>query len=235
MTSERAVGLIGPQGKIRSRVTRFGRTMRISILRARRRFAIMLRPFPKYYRRWRAILWWWFYRIRHRVLTYFKRYETTTMAISIAFALGITSLWIPNLQERLIPLFVANETFQALRSIFVAVGSALLGAVAIVSSFILFSMQVNVERMPHGLFRSLSSDRRLLGSFVAALPDHEVRDDAAIEIRGRAANLNSDGHWSSSIESSLLQSDHSKLRPLLEELADLISPDTVGQAAEPDF
>ena len=36
---------------------------------------------------------------------------------------------------------------------------------AIVTSLVLFAMQVNVERMPHGLFRRLSEDRKLLGAF----------------------------------------------------------------------
>jgi hypothetical protein len=39
---------------------------------------------------------------------------------------------------------------------------------AIVSSLVLFSMQVNVERMPRGLFRRLSADRLLLSAFSAA-------------------------------------------------------------------
>ena len=47
-------------------------------------------------------------------------------------------------------------------------GSALLGATAIVASLVLFAMQVNVERLPHGLFRRLSADKRLLASFTFA-------------------------------------------------------------------
>jgi len=66
-------------------------------------------------------------------------------------------------------------------------------------------------------------------------PDQEVRDHAAREIRGRAATLYSEGHWSSSIERSMARVDHGKLKPLLEELADLISPGTAGQAASQHF
>jgi hypothetical protein len=67
------------------------------------------------------------------------------------------------------------------------------------------------------------------------LPDPEVRDHAAREIRGRAGALYREGHWSSSIEGGMARVDHGKLKPLLEELADLISPGTVGQAAYQHF
>ena len=67
------------------------------------------------------------------------------------------------------------------------------------------------------------------------LPDQDVRDCAALEIRGRAATLYREGHWGSSIEGGIAQADHAKLKPLLEELADLISPGTAGQAASQNF
>ena len=44
----------------------------------------------------------------------------------------------------------------------------MIGATAIVASFVLFAMQVNVQRLPHGLFRRFSSDVRLLGAFGAS-------------------------------------------------------------------
>jgi len=76
-----------------------------------------------------------------------------------------------------------------------------------------------------------------IGKRLAAggLPDQEVRDNAALEIRGRAATLYRKGHWSSLIEAGMAEADHRKLRPLLEELADLISPETAGQAAQDFF
>ena len=47
-------------------------------------------------------------------------------------------------------------------------GAALIGATAIVTSLVLFAMQVNVERLPHRLFRRLSQDRKLLIAFASA-------------------------------------------------------------------
>src|SRR3546814_12883891 len=58
------------------------------------------------------------------------------------------------------------------------------------------------------------------------LPDQEVRDHAAREIRGRAASLYRAGHLSSAIENGMAQLDEGRLQPLLEQIADLISPGT---------
>lgn len=53
-------------------------------------------------------------------------------------------------------------------SISITIGGSLIGATAIVFSVILFAMQVNVERMPHGLFRRLSRDLPLLVIFAVS-------------------------------------------------------------------
>ncbi|MGV1819788.1 hypothetical protein ACQZ63_11415 [Agrobacterium sp. CG160-95] len=63
------------------------------------------------------------------------------------------------------------------------------------------------------------------------LPDKEVRDRAALAIRGRAASLSRSDYSSSGIEHGMAQSDHEKMQPLLEEIADMISPETKGKAA----
>jgi len=63
------------------------------------------------------------------------------------------------------------------------------------------------------------------------LPDQSASDHAAREIRSRAQTLYREGHWGSAIERTMARVDHAKLQPLLEELADLISPGTKGQAA----
>lgn len=55
-----------------------------------------------------------------------------------------------------------TDLVERLRSLLIAVGSALMGASVIISSLILFALQINVERMPHGLFRKLTSDWYLL-------------------------------------------------------------------------
>lgn len=64
------------------------------------------------------------------------------------------------------------------------------------------------------------------------LPDKDVRDRTARAMRGRARTLYRQGHWGSSIESAMAQLDRENLQSLLEEIADLISADTAGQAAK---
>ena len=64
------------------------------------------------------------------------------------------------------------------------------------------------------------------------VPGKKLRDRAALEIRGRAASLYRAGHWSSKIEQAMAQSDHAILQPLLEDIADLISPETKGRVAK---
>src|SRR5262245_58061172 len=59
---------------------------------------------------------------------------------------------------------VTEGRLESLRALLLALGAALIGAAAIVSSLVLFAMQVNVERMPHALFRRLSPDVRLLAA-----------------------------------------------------------------------
>jgi hypothetical protein len=87
--------------------------------------------------------------------------------IMLLLLIAIGAVWIPALQRSLETLFASEHRLQDLRTLFVTLGGALLGGAAIVSSLVLFSMQVNVERMPHGLFRRISADRRLLSAFTA--------------------------------------------------------------------
>ncbi len=51
------------------------------------------------------------------------------------------------------------------RELFLSVGGALIGATVLVFSFIMFAMQINVERLPIGLFSKFSTDLKLLGVF----------------------------------------------------------------------
>ncbi|MDR4506068.1 MAG: hypothetical protein MRK01_14940 [Candidatus Scalindua sp.] len=60
--------------------------------------------------------------------------------------------------------------------------------------------------------------------------NQEERDRTARNIRRRAANLYREGHWASKIEMAMSQQNQNKLKPLLEDIANILSPDT---AAEP--
>lgn len=116
----------------------------------------------------RALLWHRAYYIRHRILVWIARRGAVAASTLLVSLVAISAFWIPKLNDGLQAAFSTEEPLQGLRSLLQAIGGALLGATAIVSSLVLFSMQVNVERMPHGLFRRLSADRRLLSAFAAA-------------------------------------------------------------------
>lgn len=88
-------------------------------------------------------------------------------AIVFLFLMG-TILITPNLQAFLDNNFSTEQKIEGLRELIMNVGAALIGATAIVTSLVLFACQVNIERMPYGLFRRLSSDARLLGTFAFA-------------------------------------------------------------------
>jgi hypothetical protein len=92
-----------------------------------------------------------------------RRLDFVSAPAAVLLVVGASVLLVPAIQARVQHLFPTDDKLQGLRTLFVTVGGALLGATVIVSSLVLFSMQVNADRMPHGLFRRLSGDRRLLG------------------------------------------------------------------------
>lgn len=60
-------------------------------------------------------------------------------------------------------------------------------------------------------------------------PDQELRDRAAREIRRRSEMLYKQEHWASRIEHAMSQLDQNRLRPLMREIADLLSPETANE------
>ncbi len=80
------------------------------------------------------------------------------------FIVAIAGYQLPRLQLWLTP--VLNDEFMSgLQTVALTVGGAMIGATAIASSFVLFALQVNVERLPYGLFYRFSLDPKLLFSF----------------------------------------------------------------------
>jgi len=145
-----------------------GRVTCVVFHRVRRHFKLKLRSCVSFLLRSRALVWRNLDRAHYRVRNWCDRHGTIAALILLLVMFGISAVWIPTLQGWLDSLMATEERPQGLSSLFQTLGGALLGATAIVSSLVLFSMQVNVERMPHGLFRRFSSDRRLLGAFAVA-------------------------------------------------------------------
>lgn len=109
--------------------------------------------------------WQYYYRVKNWFGFVFIKYKK--IVISFMFiTLFICSWWFfSNLNSFIEPYFSDESAIDGLQTLFVSLGGALIGATAIAFSLIMFAMQVNVERMPHGLFRKFSSDSRLLASF----------------------------------------------------------------------
>ncbi len=117
------------------------------------------------------------WRLRHGL-------KLTTIVLLTAMLFSVFSM--PFLQRVAGSYFSDNESLAALRSLLGGTGAALIGAAAIAFSLVVFAMQINVERMPHGLFRQLSADRRLLSSFFGSFL-------TAIVVAG--TSLIPDGSW----------------------------------------
>src|SRR5207245_7241217 len=85
------------------------------------------------------------------------------------FILIISSISVsPALQNLLEPGLADQNKLANFRSLFLNVGSALVGAAAIAFSLVMFAVQVNVGRMPYGLLQKVSSDVRILTAFVGS-------------------------------------------------------------------
>ena len=115
-----------------------------------------------------AQFWSRFYSLRYGLLVWKNRYKTIAVVAAILSLIGSTAYLVPTLQTLLEPALADQNNLANFRSLFLAVGSALIGAAAIAFSLVMFAMQVNVERMPHGLFQRLSSDVRILAAFVGS-------------------------------------------------------------------
>lgn len=119
-------------------------------------------------KRWYALLWHRIYGTHHRFTLWKAHYGVVaiTSLLIILLAAG-SGLLAPMLQHFLVPYFSVDAQLSWFRTLLVTLGGSLIGAAAIAFSFVMFAMQINVERMPHGLFRKLSSDYKLLVAFAA--------------------------------------------------------------------
>ena len=63
-------------------------------------------------------------------------------------------------------------------------------------------------------------------------PDQEKRDHAARPLRCKAATLDRQEFRHSRIEHVMHGTDHVQLAPLLNEIADILSPDTAGEPVD---
>ena len=114
---------------------------------------------------WYARFWQYYYRYRNWSITAAYKYKLSLTTLVLIVLIVTSWLLEPKLNSVLEPYFSVQERFNGLQTLLVTLGAALIGATAIAFALIMFAMQVNVERMPYGLFRKFSSDQKLLGSF----------------------------------------------------------------------
>jgi hypothetical protein len=88
-------------------------------------------------------------------------------AITVAAIIGslIASFLLAPILQNVVGTYFNTERISLLRGLLATTGGALVGATAIGFSVVMIAVQLNFARMPHGLFRRLSSDARLLGAF----------------------------------------------------------------------
>lgn len=116
---------------------------------------------------WNAKAWQRFYLLRNWLFNFKSNYGGWLGFIFLAGLILTSAIFIPMLQSYFEPHFSKPGRIDSIRALFLTLGGALIGATAISFSLIMFAMQVNVERLPHGLFRKFSSDVKLLGAFFA--------------------------------------------------------------------
>lgn len=127
-----------------------------------------------------------FFRVRILLGRWCLRHESKIISILLIAGLLISYLSLPMLERGVGGYFKQDANLGALKNLLGGTGSALIGATAIAFSLVVFSMQTNVERMPHGLFRRLSSDKKLLGSFFVSF---------LIAVIVASTSLIPNGHW----------------------------------------
>lgn len=102
-------------------------------------------------------------------LTQWKNAHKRILIVGVIIFLLLSTFLFLMPYKHAFELYFSNDNIlSVLRSLLGGIGAALIGATAIVFSLIVFSMQTNIERMPHGLFRKFGSDLLLLGSFLGS-------------------------------------------------------------------
>jgi hypothetical protein len=111
--------------------------------------------------------WQYLYVGKSWLFNFKSKYAGKLGLMLLALLMVVSAILVPALQTYLEPHFPQPERLDSFKALFLSLGGAMIGATAIAFSLIMFAMQVNVERMPHGLFRKFSSDGRLLGTFIS--------------------------------------------------------------------
>jgi hypothetical protein len=99
-----------------------------------------------------AASWQYVYRAKYRLAGWGLRYGVIVSVAALPLLVSASFYLSPALQAVLGDHYATERAIEGLRGLILNTGSALIGAAAIVTSLVLFAMQVNIERMPQGYF-----------------------------------------------------------------------------------
>jgi hypothetical protein len=105
----------------------------------------------------------WFYveRVKFTATNKINSNRKIAFALLTLLITGV-SVYLSNLAHDEVLIRLTDTRIASIQNILLGLGGAFIGATAITFSLVMFAMQVNVERMPHGLFRRFNSDKQLL-------------------------------------------------------------------------
>jgi len=117
----------------------------------------------------RAKYWQYFYNTRNNLYLFYSNHKLICASLVIVFLIILNTSIYTTIKKYVNVYFGINNNLDTLQSLFLGIGTALIGATAIAFSLIMFAMQVNVERLPYGLFKKFSTDRKLLSLFICIM------------------------------------------------------------------
>lgn len=113
---------------------------------------------------WRYLLW-----SKYYTQTWLFKYKWKALCLGILCLVSLNFAFLSKIDPLVSAHFPDQNSINNLATVLTTLGGALIGAAFIAFSLIMFSMQVNIERMPHGLFFRFGKDFLILLMFVATL------------------------------------------------------------------
>lgn len=117
----------------------------------------------------RAKYWQHFYNSRNKLNLFYSSHKLICVNLVIVSLIILNICIYPTIKKHVNVYFGINDHIDTVQSLFLGLGTALIGATAIAFSLIMFAMQVNVERLPYGLFKKFSTDKKLLSLFICIM------------------------------------------------------------------
>lgn len=112
-------------------------------------------------------LWFKFESFKFSLLNSLKKYRNLAWITLLIIFAGMSVYLSFALQDSIV-YELTEHRIDSIQQILRGLGSAFIAATAITFSLVMFAMQVNIERMPFGLFHRFSSDKRLLLVFTSS-------------------------------------------------------------------